>query len=346
MNKSLVILGFLMILVCGVVGAVTETSNLNCGNNVCERYSHVFKNIGETTSLSAEGKTLDVKLLTKSTSNSVAQWDVNGVQGETSMIWNNYFHPDRKNFDYAVRLESSVKYDVYDYMGEEIYLKEEQYCESDCILDNQTDNWVFWLNVKPGWNLLNVNKIGFSNCNMVKPGIICKDDIAAQFVYVPSLKKYVNVDTVEQEYSSVEVQKIQNEITGFTSSFVYLKDSVKSKKATTIFFKGQSPEFQGFNLTAGWNFISITQDMYAGNWNPSFGNEGEYFSFDRIKGNCNYEKIAIWNSEKQEWYVLDSTTKIKSYDFDEFLNLGVVVRVSSDCKLGTVVQQINPPAMP
>jgi hypothetical protein len=345
--KRELILAIVFLLLVGSISALVDTKDMDCGNNVCEKYSHLFETIGETDSVTIEDVALNIKLLTKSTTDSVAIWDVNGVRGEMSTIWNEYLSPINNVFDYQIHLGDYRKYDVFDYMGDEVYLKEEQYCPLDCIGEVDTDNWNLILPLRSRWNLVHLDKVMFLDCNMAPRGTICKDDVLATFVYVPFLRKYINIDTAHNEYNPEQLQKIQNEImVKVTSAFVYLKESANNKKYAFTFFKGQTNEFEPRDLKAGWNFVGITQDMYRGQWNPRSGNEGEYFSWDAIKGNCNYEKIYYWNPEKQNWNNLDPATQIKSYDFDDFLGLGMIVKVSENCTLSTVEKISSPPGLP
>ncbi|MFH1585187.1 MAG: hypothetical protein ABIB79_00285 [archaeon] len=98
-------------------------------------------------------------------------------------------------------------------------------------------------------------------------------------------------------------------------------------------------------LRTGWNFVGITSDMYTGTLDGA-GYEGEYFSWDSIKGDCSYVSIYAWNPEEQEWLSIDPSLVFKEYDFDDFLGNGMLVKVSSDCTLGTSSSGTTPPGLP
>jgi hypothetical protein len=84
-------------------------------------------------------------------------------------------------------------------------------------------------------------------------------------------------------------------------------------------------------LVAGWNFATIT---------PEYIDK----SFNDLKGNCDFEKAYVWNQQQQEWgEQIDFNENI---DNDLLLN-GMIIKVSSDCNLGSSGgSTTSPPGLP
>ena len=87
--------------------------------------------------------------------------------------------------------------------------------------------------------------------------------------------------------------------------------------------------------------------MYNGKYHPVEGYPGEYFSWDSIKGTCRYEKILFWNPLAQDWFNVNPAEQIKSYDFDDFMGHGMIVKVANACTLKEPDRDIiQPPPIP
>lgn len=352
MKKILVFGAFMIVLVLGGVfaSAVTETKNLDCGNSICEKYIHVFENAGETDSITLESKPVTIQFISGvagDDNNNV--WNINGVRGSMSEISNNYLNPVNNNFDFFINIGDYSKYDGYDYIGKEVYIKEEHYCPLDCVNDAGTDNRIKEITIHPGWNLLGLGTIDFSDCGFEPEGTICKDDILVEFAYIPLLKKYIDSNTFNkgEGSSQSEIEAVEKSLNSLTSRWVYAKDSVSSKKAAITLFAGQA--LTPVNLSAGWNFISITSPMIGK-------------SLDGIKGTCGIEKAYGWyDKEKPEGSWLNVLNYIdqggKHQQIIDYwlgdassVGYGFVVKVSSDCTFGTESlnseEVASPPSIP
>jgi len=71
------------------------------------------------------------------------------------------------------------------------------------------------------------------------------------------------------------------------------------------------------DLSKGWNFLPVTEDMIGKSlWD--------------IKGNCEFQKTYLWNAKKQRWEELDPEEKFS----DEQKFKGFIVKVPFSCSLG------------
>ena len=87
------------------------------------------------------------------------------------------------------------------------------------------------------------------------------------------------------------------------------------------------------SLFRGWNFVGFTSNIFY----------DDSFSWNKVKGSCDYEKIYAWNPETVEWITI--SPDLESFDLNDFLGMGMVVKVSDDCKLSNT-EGINSPTIP
>ena len=86
--------------------------------------------------------------------------------------------------------------------------------------------------------------------------------------------------------------------------------------------------YSNLDLYKGWNLIPITEDMIGG-----------YLS--DIKGDCEFEKLYIWDAESQQWSKIDVNYAFSGED----INYGFLVKSLNFCSLSGVAI-ISPPPMP
>ncbi len=91
-------------------------------------------------------------------------------------------------------------------------------------------------------------------------------------------------------------------------------------------------------LFSGWNFMAFTPEM-----------SGK--TFNEIKGNCIIEDAYLWSYGNQEWSD-EASPKKKASNLDkpiddDFEEYGFIIKVSSDCILGTSSGDgTSPPSIP
>jgi len=201
------------------------------------------------------------------------------------------------------------------------------------------------VNVANGWNLIQ----GFHPDYISAESQIGKNDVKIIFAYSPDLNKYIEL------YPNLRIQDSGvNKTDEYYGKYLNLRAHwVYSTKAGKLTYKinhpvGEDTFMANFILKKGWNFVGINPEMFTGDYNTYQSYEGQYFSWDSIKGSCAYEKIYIWNWETQKWLAMDSNLKASASDFSEFLGSGMLVKVTTDCKLvgPKKTSTINPPGIP
>jgi len=206
--------------------------------------------------------------------------------------------------------------------------------------DSQND-YQLTIEVKNGWNLLQ----GFHPSYISAGSQISASNVKAVFMYSPDKNKYFEIYPENKLPNSGLDQNDEyyDDGAGLYSYWVYIDNiqtcndpacEVQGGKLNKLVYTIKFGEWAETPMKKGWNFVGINPDMYNGEYNPNQGNEGEYFSWDAIKGDCTYEKIYAWNPETQTWFTsMTSDLQIKSYDFDDFLGNGMLVKVSDACTL-------------
>lgn len=165
---------------------------------------------------------------------------------------------------------------------------------------------------------------------------IKKENIKAVWYYAPELNKYVqihpNIDTTSQ---------IDDDVALTSAMWVY-SDKAGRLKYSTL------EDYMPLNfreLRTGYNFVTMTPDMYSGILDGA-GYVDEYFIWNKIKGNCNIEKINFWDAANQNWYPIDPSNNFGE-EYGDFIGMGMVVKVNNNCKLNIPVEVANqPPQLP
>lgn len=177
------------------------------------------------------------------------------------------------------------------------------------------------INLIQGWNLIQ----GFADTSFIVGGTQgtanSQSYIKAIFVFNPINKEYVRIYP-NPERSSVEA---------LGPSILQLPFWVYSSKGgESMSYQTQKLETFGMTWPTGWNFISISNEMVGKS------------IFD-VKGNCNIEKAYLWMST-QEWSfnLIEDTTAPDLFSSSD-VGKGLIIKVSSECKLGLTQTQITPP---
>jgi len=179
--------------------------------------------------------------------------------------------------------------------------------------------------LREGWNLV----YGFLNPDQLDGQALEKSHIKAIYAYIPTTGEYLRAwpNPDSNEWQNLDNVFDDHELLQ-TAFWVYT-----DKDANTEYWLYDEPvNVEERTMYAGWNFLGITPDMISKSLND-------------IKGDCEIIKAAVWDADRQKWDVL-STTELEEGKFnEEMAGLGLVVKVSDDCRLGQV-SGITPPPLP
>jgi len=173
------------------------------------------------------------------------------------------------------------------------------------------------LNLNKGWNLVGMYAFDDSFSDLTNSGFI---EVA--YIYDNINKEYI------QLYPNRDVGKIASsgilERWGTTAVWIYTKEAREFAPSSI----DQPAQLSSIQLKQGWNFLSITPEM----WNKAFND---------FKGSCDIQKI--YGYEQNNWAGLSLTFPI---NHEELIGSGLIVKVSSDCTLSSSTSGVNPPALP
>ena len=190
------------------------------------------------------------------------------------------------------------------------------------------------IRVEKGWNLVNlyviedIFDVTLGN-NENYQNYLDNLGLKAAFVYDNKNKKYIRL------YPNKEINKVNDFINNIQDPSEPIIDSmwVYMKESKTITFDEYDLSYNSASLVSSWNFISITPDMVGR-------------SLNEIKGSCDIEKVYGWNNQEisggGNWDSISLT-----YKFGEnVVSRGILIKVSSNCNLGTSTDGTNPPVLP
>lgn len=200
------------------------------------------------------------------------------------------------------------------------------------------------ITLEKGWNLVTNYAViqVFDNVQYYQDELKAKQ-IRAIFMYDRYKGEYIRlypdkeqdklsvfIPNVDSEHNGVDI----SEYGGFTNSALWVYSDIRQ---TINFHTTDGPLFVRYvGLKTGWNFLTLTPEMF-------YKKDGQdVFSWNGVKGNCNFEKIYAYNPEEQNWMPVSPTQE--SFDFNDFLWMGMIVKVANNCKLGG--DAIAPPSLP
>lgn len=221
------------------------------------------------------------------------------------------------------------------------------YCDNDQC--GNSDSQYLDVFVKKGWNLLNMQRLDFSESNT------CATSILGMALYTKTLPGYVVINTprgigynsgTDYRYTPANGAEIIGkefalESYSAKSPGVWLYATsdctVKAKK-----IKPQEPSISDlakYKLTAGWNLIGADRWMIGKTWAT-------------ILSDCELQNINAWIRQDQKWayssaaeainYVKTSAYQIKEIEVQEAL----AIKVAKDCYLvDVVIPTITPPTL-
>src|SRR3989344_241477 len=176
------------------------------------------------------------------------------------------------------------------------------------------------------WNLVQ----GILNPDWVQTN---NENIKAIYALNPITKEYVRFYPNPENSKIGETNYMWESFARIGALWIY-----SDKEFSSNYWKFEDSPVESTSLFAGWNFVAITPEMFYEK------NEQDVFSWNGIKGNCNFEKIYAWNPEEQDWMPISPTQE--SSDFNDFLGSGMVVKVINDCNFGKSGDVIAPPSLP
>lgn len=189
-----------------------------------------------------------------------------------------------------------------------------------------------------GWNII--------AGTMPEDGILADSeiqlsDIGAMWYYSPKSKEYIEV------YPNPELSKLQqadDDIVLTSAMWIYSKKQGIFKYSTLEDY----PELSQRQLFAGWNFLSITDDMTI-DINSAGPEEEDRYTLNAMSGACDFTAVYAYGKDGGEVKWMDLLNNPNFMDSEplgkELAGMGLVVKVSSDCNLGSS-GGTNPPALP
>jgi|SRR3989344_2505582 len=173
-----------------------------------------------------------------------------------------------------------------------------------------------------GWNLV----AGLANREWIMNGDVKSTDIRAIYAFNPivDIKKNVRL------YPNPN----REEVDALPPATLQMSFWVYATKSGNITYKAQMLEPLRMSWAPGWNFVPLTADLIEGGAYPDL-------KLKDVKGDCIIEKASTF-SEGQWTDLLAEDTEMDS----TFINKGMVMKVSSECKLGHVQKQSVTPVPP
>ena len=189
------------------------------------------------------------------------------------------------------------------------------------------------VSVVKGWNII----AGIMpNEAITADSEIKASNLKGVWYYAPNLREYVQI------HPNLDMSAQIDDDVALTSAFWVYSDKTGRLKYSTL--EDYMPlDFR--ELSSGYNFITITPDMYSGTIDGA-GYDYEYFIWSKIKGDCNLQSINAWNPETQGWTSVDANMNFGE-EINDFIGMGMVVKVSNNCKLSKPADGVNqPPQLP
>jgi len=192
--------------------------------------------------------------------------------------------------------------------------------------------------VSEGWNLV----VGFDDDHIKADSQIKQEDILVSYIYRRGPPEYLvfDADDPNSEFGQYFNNIPMEDINYIMASPIWI---YSTKSGSLKYDRGSMPSYKEIAMEDGWNFLTITPEVYPDDdYNACY--DAEYFTFNTIKGSCEYEKIYAWNSETQSWFEVDPNLELQC-DFNDLIGHGMIFKFVDDCALGEG-EITPPPALP
>ena len=231
-------------------------------------------------------------------------------------------HDNEKVYESTINLQSAM---------ETIDVELTRNLDSTILPDLITsDEGEFVFNIKKGWNLVHAQTIG----NEEKSTCFYNDLDKISFFYEPLTKKYIsNYDEYYDDFDSTELEEnkeILYPAVLFGSAWFYSPIDCQIIDNSKMIERKADEKFPTLknNLFAAWNFRYVTEFMLGK-------------SLNQLEGSCDMVSAYYFNSVVQFWEEISLDDVLDTY------GRGLLIKVSSDCNLGTGGgSTTNPPSLP
>jgi len=175
--------------------------------------------------------------------------------------------------------------------------------------------------IEKGWNLI----YGFANPEQLEGQTLESSHIKAIYAFIPTTQEYARVfpDPEISKLGLIDDDELLN-----TAFWVY-----SDKQAQPEYWLETEPTpLNERPIYKGWNFVGITPDVID-------------MLLDKKFGSCDIEKGYFWDMFNKKWIKFPfSNPQQFTWDGDNIDGYGLVIKVSSDCTLGS--STTNPPGLP
>ncbi|MAH48331.1 hypothetical protein CMI37_21075 [Candidatus Pacearchaeota archaeon] len=208
---------------------------------------------------------------------------------------------------------------------------------SATMISQPDGNYEVTVHLNQGWNLIAGTE---PTQGILANSDIGLNDIGAMWYYSPVLKKYYQIypENELDQLSMEEGRQLDEDIILTSAMWIYSRDSGDIKYSTLEDY----PSLENRQLHAGWNLVSVTPEMAADINNLPTVEEKQKYTLNAMKGSCSMQKAYFFDSANQEWLELPLTIKLDN----THIGRGILIKVSSDCTLGTSGSSTSPPGLP
>ncbi|MBD3259901.1 hypothetical protein GF371_04705 [Candidatus Woesearchaeota archaeon] len=178
--------------------------------------------------------------------------------------------------------------------------------------------------ISKGWNLIPLGMIGNGRTTC-----FYNDEKTFSFFYEPLTKKFIS-ERAERYYEALYQKEPdfmednkEKIIMGLGLGSMWFASPVDCE---ILFEMPSIPSDIDQELFAGWNFRYVNEYLQDATLN-------------RIRGDCSIEKAYYFDSENQEWELINANEELE-------YGKGFIIKVAEDCTLDTVAQGMRPPSLP
>jgi len=194
-----------------------------------------------------------------------------------------------------------------------------------------------------GWNLVS----GFSGDYQISSDsdITSKNIKAIYSYYAPAqiyIRFYPKLESAELASlaSTYNINDNNDDSLAYNANWVYSDKRGDLKYSPNIPSQYSIKSLNDYQMYVGWNFVGITSEMIGKTLNE-------------LKGNCEWTRIYAYNTDnkKAQWVDVLNNVNPNYMDKDKLNfdveNTGLVIKVSSNCKLGSPEGEVpSVPALP